>query len=161
MILTWPMRVNLRYTSTNEREEHCLISRSSWFEVEILGLFRFAALMWWWWCQTGVWPDLVPRSCQTSLHFPLRPPPHHFRQIFFCFCLWFISYFWHRLLSANTRAQIISPCQLSATPILSLIFSATRQSPFINLGKLWSRNYEWQIPKTIRPTKPTRVITEI
>ena len=153
MILTWPMRVNLRYTSTNEREEHCLISRSSWFEVEILGLLRFAALMWWWWCQTGV----LTRSYLSTSHWDL----HHFRQIFFCFCLWFISYFWHRLLSANTRAQIISPCQLSATPILSLIFSATRQSPFINLGKLWSRNYEWQIPKTIRPTKPTRVITEI
>ena len=45
------------------------------------------------------------------------------------------------IISCQPTRQIINRCQLSPTPILSLIFSPTRQSPFINLGKLWSQNY--------------------
>ena len=77
---------------------------------------------------TECWPDHVPRSCQISLHFPLRPsfPPHIFM---FLFLIYFI------FLTSSTVSQPRS------APIYSLIFSPTRRSPFINLGKLWSPNY--------------------
>ena len=77
---------------------------------------------------TECWPDHVPRSCQISLHFPLRPsfPPHIFM---FLFLIYFI------FLTSSAVSQPRS------APIYSLIFSPTRRSPFINLGKLWSPNY--------------------
>ena len=92
----------------------------------------------------GSWPDLVLSKAATGgdlvRYLSTSHWDHHFRHRFLCFCLCDLFHIFD-IISCQPTRQIINPCQLSSTPILSLIFSPTRQSPFINLGKLWSQNY--------------------